>query len=112
MSRVEIKKAGNCFTVEILTSKELAMRITSNGEVETTIFEKIVSYEALDAEMKYLFQNISFRKYSKKIKIISIKNHPFMLYFCIKLANVEDPYSFMHFYARVVNYLAGKMHRE
>jgi hypothetical protein len=58
MSKVEIKKAGNCFTVELLTSTELAMRITSNDEVETTIFEKIVSYETLDAEVKYLFQNI------------------------------------------------------
>lgn len=58
MSRVETKKAGECFAVELITSAELVMRISTNEELKTTIFEKIVRYETLDAEMKYLFQNI------------------------------------------------------
>lgn len=57
MSKVEIKKENHWFVLELITSTELVMRITNDDEGRTSIFQKIISYESLDAELKYLFQN-------------------------------------------------------
>lgn len=56
MSKVEIKKDNLWFALELITSTELAMRISNGDEAKTSLFEKIISYESLDAELKYLFR--------------------------------------------------------
>jgi hypothetical protein len=58
MPKVEVKGVSNSLSAELLNSNQLILSITNNDELRVCLFEKIIDYETLASEIKFLFQNM------------------------------------------------------